>query len=114
MRRMLLIAPLVLLAASAARAETGEAKEFKDKNFKWTLPSKSWAFIDLTADQRNDQYVAVVELTGQHLKAFVRVVPNGPTAEAVAEEVRGAFGADLKRTTKSAVTKGTLSGVPGT
>jgi hypothetical protein len=114
MRRMLLLAALVLLPTVAARAEAGPSKEFKAKNFKWTLPSDDWAFVEPTSEQKTDGYVAGVECKEDGgIKAFARVVNDGPTADAVAEEVRRAFGQGLKKVGQSAVTRGSLSGIPG-
>lgn len=115
MRRLLLALPLVFVAAGALVAEPGESKEFKDKNFTWTLPSKDWAFKEVSADAKQGGWVVGAECREDGgVLAEVRVVSaDGLKAEESAEEIATGMKADFKEVKRGGVTRGTLSGLDG-
>ena len=114
MRRTLMLLPVILLAAATARAEPGETKVFKAKNFKWILPSKEWAFVATTPEQDAASYVAAVNLDADGgVRAYARVVAKGPSADAIAQEVRRTTTAGLKEVASSSISEDTLSGLDG-
>ena len=115
MRRLLLPAALLLLAVPAFGADTGDAREMKDKNFRWTLPSKQWAFTEPTADQKSNGYVLGATLSEDGgVVAHVRVVPAGGLKPSeAAEEMRTGANSDVQKQTQSTVAVGKLSGLEG-
>lgn len=113
---LLALLALVALVPLASRAATAaEARQFKEKNFSWALPSDEWSFQDPAAEAVKAGYVVTAQCGADGgIRADVRVVKaEGLTPESIADEVLEGLRSDFEKLQAGAVTRGKLSGLDG-
>lgn len=107
---------LVLVLPGVALAE-GETKTFEEHNFKITLPSSSWSWMELNSQEIDSGYVTSLGRRAQGTIAVVkiRVVPTNdlPLSE-LTQEVKDGLSSSLVQVDGVKVTRGKLSGINGT